>query len=65
MSRRTYDSIYLICPYCGYSHDDTWEIFDEIEEEIDSFECHHCEKTFVAIKSATFYYEGRADDESE
>jgi DNA-directed RNA polymerase subunit RPC12/RpoP len=58
MTERTYNYNYLECPYCGYKDRDTGEIFDEIEECIDEYQCSNCGEIFTATKSALFAYEG-------
>jgi len=61
-AQSTSDVYYLICPHCGYKDQNTGEIFDEIEQEIDDYECSSCGKTFIAVKIAIFYYEGIIHD---
>ena len=53
---RTYRTEGLLCPYCGYLHGDPQEIFSEIEQTIDEFQCEHCEKIFTAQKEVSVSY---------
>ena len=33
------------CPYCGYIEDDCEAIYDIEEEELEKFDCPHCQKS--------------------
>lgn len=33
----------IVCPYCGYVNDDSWEIASDYD---DAYECEECGKTF-------------------
>lgn len=38
--REVQDDYYVVCPLCGYKHDDAWEA------ESGDYECSGCEETF-------------------
>lgn len=59
MTDETYDPYYLVCPYCKHSHGDMWEsgLQDDTEED---WECSGCGEVFIATKSVSITYEGRA-----
>ena len=55
----TGSSDYVICPYCGAayeqaSYEDTPEMYDEGDQEI---ECYECGKVFRLTTSISYYYE--------
>ena len=41
----------VICPYCGYEHQDSWELDDDFE-----FQCHRCEKLICGERIKTIEY---------
>jgi transcription elongation factor Elf1 len=57
--KETCDNITLVCPYCGHKESDPCEIFSDIEEDIENFECGHCGKLYTASRQVIFYYYGR------
>lgn len=36
----------IICPYCGYEFEESWEYETGGEIELEETECYDCEKTF-------------------
>ncbi len=48
----------LKCPHCSYLDRDTFDIFSELEETIDDYECPHCGKSYRAEKKVSFTYIG-------
>lgn len=56
----TYNHNGLECPHCGYLDRDTADIFAEIEQQIDDYECGNCGRKFVATKTISVTYEGKA-----
>jgi hypothetical protein len=47
----------LVCPYCGYINQDSWEVnIDEGLEWDSDVDCGGCEKTFRASKYCTIRY---------
>jgi hypothetical protein len=54
----TYDSTYLICPYCGYQNGDMFESGLEDGTESD-YECGGCDKVFTALFEIHHSYTGK------
>ena len=53
----TFNEDVLECPYCGYLHNDMWEIAGHDEDgEID---CHNCDKEIMWLKYVSVSYTGR------
>lgn len=42
----------IVCPYCGYEFEDSWEYDDD-----EDVECYHCEKKFHVTKNVEVTYE--------
>ncbi len=47
------------CPHCGYEIRDAWEVFSDLEEEVEH-DCGSCEKPFSIRRTAIFYYSAEA-----
>lgn len=45
----------IICPYCGYRFEDSWE-FNNGDECVDDVVCHSCEKTFDLVVDYSVTY---------
>ncbi len=45
----------IICPWCGYEHDRSYEFFSK-NDESDAIECRECEKTFCGIRHVHITY---------
>ena len=45
----------IICPYCGYEFNDSWEI-DPGEEDIGELDCGNCDKKFYASRNISIDY---------
>jgi hypothetical protein len=43
-----WDARDVICPYCGYRHHDTCDIFESSDEAGREMECGECERPFQA-----------------
>jgi len=61
MAKETNHLWCLECPHCGYKDRDVNEIFSEIEQDIDEYECSNCGKVFQARKIAIFSYIGKSN----
>lgn len=46
---------YIVCPYCGHLHTDTWE-FDIDEDRREDIECESCEREFECEKHVRISY---------
>ena len=52
----------VVCPYCGYKDEDTFE-YNEDESEV---ECLHCNRKFVYVREICVKYTThRIDDDGE
>jgi len=49
----------VVCPYCGYAHQDSWEFSDSD----DDWECYDCEKHFAFQRVVDVTYESAMDCE--
>ena len=56
----------VVCPYCGYQHRDSNEIFDDdsMDSETET-DCDRCEKTFIASREVTVTYTSRKKEDGE
>lgn len=45
----------VVCPHCGYKHQDSYEFFIHNDECSDT-NCHSCNKPFTAIRHVNIYY---------
>jgi transposase-like protein len=45
----------IVCPWCGYEHQDSWELNGGDEGDWEH-ECHDCEKTFAAQRHVSVSY---------
>jgi DNA-directed RNA polymerase subunit RPC12/RpoP len=45
----------VVCPYCGYEFEDSWEFFTNDQEDTE-IDCDECDKTFVASRNITITY---------
>lgn len=43
------------CPHCGSVVRDSWEIFKEMEQEVET-DCGSCEEPFTISREVIFYY---------
>lgn len=41
----------VVCPYCGYEFEDSWEFEDDGE-----FDCYGCDKTFLHSRHVSITY---------
>lgn len=49
------ESSEIVCPYCGYEHNNSGEIMED-EEDLGLQECSHCEKSFYAHRVISVTY---------
>lgn len=53
--KETSDHRYVICPYCGHKHSDSWEFCTEDGTEIN---CSECDKEFRCWATVSVTYNG-------
>lgn len=56
-----FDTEEIVCPYCGYEHQDSWEMEDD-DGDID---CDECGKTFYFTRNVEVTYSTSRIDEGE
>ena len=52
MDFKSFNAPMIVCPYCGHSFKDSWEI----EEECGELECSECGKTYLYRRIITTTY---------
>ena len=45
----------IVCPYCGYMHRDSWDMWPNDREENDIY-CHHCDRDFTVSRDVSITY---------
>lgn len=49
----------IVCPFCGYKHQDSWEVRGGATGHLGELECDSCTRTFEAQRDVTVtYYSG-------
>ena len=63
----TYDDHYIICPFSGHKHSDSWEYFrdEDATESERLIDCVECDREFIATQSVHVTYETRPKEEAD
>jgi len=52
----------IVCPYCGFEHDDSDAMVDDDYHATQKIKCEQCDKKFIVeIRRTTRYYSAKAD----
>lgn len=46
----------IVCPYCGYEFEDSWEVCMDTDGQLDNQECPECCKEFEAERILSVDY---------
>lgn len=53
------DTDEIVCPYCGYTFVDSWELAGDRDGETSQIQCLDCDKTFISVTHFSVTYSSK------